>query len=175
MKSNDVFPSKYLKAEEIDEDVTLTMANVDMEEMKTQKGESQNKPVLYFEEIEKGLVLNKTNWGLIAKQYGDESDEWAGKPVTLTVLDVDSFGDVVSAIRIKPPRKVSANPVKAAPAKSTTPAPKSNGNGSTADATTAFWAFAYQHEISKTDATAYLTEAGNDFAKALDLMTAQNG
>lgn len=112
MKSSDVFPSRYLKAEELDEDVALTMSHVDMEEMKTQKGEAQNKPVLYFKEIDKGLVLNKTNWSLIAKQYGDESDEWAGKPVTLTVLDVDSFGDVVSAIRIKPPRKVSANPVR---------------------------------------------------------------
>lgn len=42
-----------------------------------------------------------------------------------------------------------------------------------ADMTTAFWAYAYQHEINKTDATAYLHEAGNDFNKAFELMKAQ--
>jgi len=42
-----------------------------------------------------------------------------------------------------------------------------------ADMTTAFWAYAYQHEISKTDAAAYLHETSNDFARALQLMQAQ--
>lgn len=167
MKSTDVFPSRYLKAEELDEDLTLTMERVELETMKTQKGEEQDKPVLYFAEVEKGLVLNKTNWGLIAKQHGDESDNWPGKQITLTVVDVDSFGDVVSAIRIKPQRKVSANPIRA-----TATQPHANGNH-VPDPATAFWSFAYQHDISKPDANAYLTESGNDFAKALDLMQLQ--
>lgn len=42
-----------------------------------------------------------------------------------------------------------------------------------ADMTTAFWAYAYQHEISKADAAAYLHETGDDFAKALELMQKQ--
>lgn len=43
----------------------------------------------------------------------------------------------------------------------------------TIDMTTAFWAYAYQHDISKVDATAYLTETQNDFGRALKLMQAQ--
>lgn len=168
MKSTDVFPSKYLKAEEIETDVTLTVANVVLETLTSREKGEEQKPVMYFTETEKGLILNKTNWGLCAKQYGDESDDWKGKPVTLTVIDVDAFGDVVSAIRIKPPRKVSATPIKTQPA--LVQKPHSNG-----ETTTAFWAYAYQHEISKVDATAYLTEAQNDFARALELMKAQTG
>jgi hypothetical protein len=41
------------------------------------------------------------------------------------------------------------------------------------DMTTAFWAFAYEHDISKADAKAYLDEAQNDFSRALQLMQAQ--
>src|SRR6266404_2681926 len=65
----------------------------------------QEKPVVYFQEIQKGFVLNKTNWSLIARQHGDESDEWPGHKITLFVMDVEAFGDIVSAIRVRPPRK----------------------------------------------------------------------
>jgi hypothetical protein len=107
MKTGDVFPSKYLKAEDLDADVEVTIKNVEMAELKARDGKDESKPVCFFEEGEKGLILNKTNWAAIAKQHGDESDDWTGKKVILTVLDVDSFGDIVSAIRIKPPKKVA--------------------------------------------------------------------
>jgi hypothetical protein len=105
MKGSEVFPSKYLKAEDLDEDVEVTIKKVVLEELEQKDGTKQQKPVCYFEEGPKGLIVNKTNWSLIAKQHGDESDNWIGKTVTLTTVDVDAFGDVVSAIRIKPPRK----------------------------------------------------------------------
>ncbi len=172
MKTSDAFPSKYLKADDFDADTTLTVSGVEMDTLKNKKGEDEQKPICYFEETDKGLVLNKTNWDAIAKQHGDESDNWIGKAVILTVIDVDAFGEVKPAIRIKAPRKVSANPIR-----TSAPAPAGNGNNtkSANDAPTSFWAYAYQHEISKTDATAYLTEAQNDFARALELMKAQNG
>jgi hypothetical protein len=107
MRSGDVFPSKYLKAEELDEDVQVTISKVVLEELEQKDGKKQEKPVCYFEEGPKGLILNKTNWALIAKQHGDESDDWTGKKITLTTVDVDAFGDVVSAIRVKPPKKQS--------------------------------------------------------------------
>lgn len=107
MRSGDVFPSKYLKAEELDEDVQVTISKVVLEELEQKDGKKQEKPVCYFEEGPKGLILNKTNWALIAKQHGDESDDWTGKKIILTTVDVDAFGDVVSAIRVKPPKKQS--------------------------------------------------------------------
>ena len=81
MKSSDVFPSKYLKAADLDEDVELTIRSVVLEELKSEDG-SEQKPICYFEEGERGLLLNKTNWNALAQQFGDESDAWAGKTVT---------------------------------------------------------------------------------------------
>jgi hypothetical protein len=107
MKSADVFPTRFLKAEELDEDVQVTISKVILEELEQKDGKKQEKPVCYFEEGPKGLILNKTNWALIAKQHGDESDDWTGKKIILTTVDVDAFGDVVSAIRVKPPKKQS--------------------------------------------------------------------
>ena len=103
MKSSDVFPSKYLKAADLDEDVELTIRSVVLEELKSEDG-SEQKPICYFEEGERGLLLNKTNWNALAQQFGDESDAWAGKTVTLTVMDVQFKDKMVPALRIKIPR-----------------------------------------------------------------------
>ena len=105
MKSSDVYPSKYLKSEELDNDLTVTIKSIDLEKLESKDGSMQEKPVVYFQEIQKGFVLNKTNWSLIARQHGDESDEWPGHKITLFVMDVEAFGDIVSAIRVRPPRK----------------------------------------------------------------------
>jgi len=104
MKSSDVFPSKYMKAEDLDGDLEVTIEHVAREGLKDQAGHEVDKPVAFFEEFQKGLILNKTNWAMIAKQHGDESDDWNGKKITLTVIDVDAFGEVVSAIRGKLPK-----------------------------------------------------------------------
>ena len=102
MKSSDVFPSKWLKAEDLDEDMTVTIKSVTKEAFKDQHGQESMKPCAYFEETDKGLIINKTNWKLLEQATGeDDSDSWAGKKVVLTIVDVDAFGDVVAAIRVK--------------------------------------------------------------------------
>lgn len=103
MKANDVFPSKYLKADDLNGDTLVTIKSVTKETMKGKSGADETKPVMHFDEMQKGLVLNKTNWAAIAKLYGDESDDWKGQTITLTVKEVDSFGDVVSAVRVEKP------------------------------------------------------------------------
>ena len=126
MKGSEFFPSKYLKAEEIANTVpmTVTIKTVMAETLKSRDKSNQEeiKPVAYFEELEKGIVLNKTNWYTIAALHGDDSDEWGGKQIALIVMDVDSFGDIVSAIRIKPVpvKKPTGTNQKTAPKK---PAP----------------------------------------------------
>jgi len=116
VKSSEVFPSKYLKAEDLEGDITVTIENVALEGLKDQAGREVDKPVAFFEEYEKGLILNKTNWAMIAKQFGDESDDWKGKKITLTVIDVDAFGEVVSAIRVKLPKGKGPKQLPAEPA-----------------------------------------------------------
>lgn len=114
MKSAEVFPSKYLKAEDLDGDALVVIEKVVMETLTDpQTKKDSEKPVMYLKDVDKGIILNKTNWALIAKQHGDDSDNWVGKKITLTVTDVEAFGDVVSAIRIKPVSKprVGGKPV----------------------------------------------------------------
>ena len=110
MKTNEVFPSKFVKAEDLDGDTEVIIDHVVMEDFEDPQTKRQSKkPVIYFRNARKGLICNKTNWALIARQHGDESDEWAGKAITLVVMDVEAFGDIVSAIRVKLPKAEKAN------------------------------------------------------------------
>lgn len=103
MKVSEMYPSRFMKAEDFEEGETriFTIKNVEMEELGQGK-EKQEKPVLQFREPDtKEFVLNKTNAANIAKLYGDDTDDWLGKRIELYTLEVDSFGDVVRAIRVK--------------------------------------------------------------------------
>lgn len=103
MKTNDVFPSKFLKAE--DEtfalgEVVATIKDVSKETMQGQKGQEE-KPVMFFRELPKGLVMNKTNWGTCEKLFSsDESDDWIGHKVILAAIETVAFGEPVKGIRI---------------------------------------------------------------------------
>lgn len=94
-------PSKFLSAADLNEEkVTATISSVEMEEM--QGGDS--KPVIYFEELEKGMVANKTNCTTISALYGDDSDEWVGEKVTLFPTYTTFNKQNVACIRIEPKR-----------------------------------------------------------------------
>lgn len=108
MRSADVFPSKYIHAEDLDGELTVTIEAVTLERMKSNDGKEGEKPVCHFVGNVKPLVLNKTNWAAISKQLGDESDEWPGKQITLMIVpNVPAFGDVVDVIRVKTARQNS--------------------------------------------------------------------
>jgi hypothetical protein len=111
MKTNDVFPSKYLKAEDAlfdNGDVIGTIKDVQLDNLKNREGREENKPIMYFKELPKGMVVNKTNWAICAKLFGsDDSDDWLGERVSLTTVEVDAFGEVVKAIRIKSQKPVT--------------------------------------------------------------------
>jgi hypothetical protein len=153
MNIDKAFAGNFLKADDIEEDTTLTISKVAIETVGTDE-----RPIVYFDGHEKGLVLNKTNKETIKGLYGKETDDWIGNKITLFTTEVDYQGKQVMAIRVRMKAPKTGTP--AAPAKP-------------ADMTTAFWAYAYQHDINRTDATAYLTEAQNDFTRALALMQAQ--
>lgn len=111
MKTNDVFPSKYLKAEDdvfLGGEVIATIKDVVIEKLTSREKGDENKPIMYFKEIPKGLVINKTNWGICEKLFSaDDSDQWIGERVALVTVDVDAFGDVVRAIRVKNQKPVA--------------------------------------------------------------------
>ena len=63
-----LFPTDYLSAVEFQgKDVTLEIAGVKREELKTQDGGSETKPILTFTSTKQKLVLNVTNASTIAE------------------------------------------------------------------------------------------------------------
>jgi len=108
MKKHDLFPSKYIKAEDLAEEVQVIIADLETEEMTGRDGKPEKKGVLYFKGLDKGLILNKTNWDRIEAQHGDESDGWVGKKITL-FAEAEAKSESGWAARVKPMRPVPRN------------------------------------------------------------------
>jgi hypothetical protein len=65
------------------------------------KGAKQKKVGLTLVGKQKGLLLNKTNAQLIAKQHGDDMDLWAGKTLNIYPTTTDFGGEMVDCIRVE--------------------------------------------------------------------------
>lgn len=81
MSSKDFKANKKYKA---------TICNVADQKIKDQKsGEERSKWVVYFDEHERGLVLNKTNTVRLIGAFGDDSDNWIGKVIKLYIEETE--------------------------------------------------------------------------------------
>ena len=78
---SEAFPSNYLKAADLNNrTVKVAINKVVFEEIGRDK---DSKPIVYFDKVKKGLVLNKTNAVEIAASHGDQMDGWIGKEIEL--------------------------------------------------------------------------------------------
>ena len=103
MKMELMFPSKYLRAADLEGDLTVTIADVVMDELVMRGGRREKKPVLHLDGEDKMLVLNKPNGEAIAAAYGRESDNWRGKELVLFPAEVVFGRERVRAIRVRAP------------------------------------------------------------------------
>ena len=106
MKASELFPSKYIRAGDVRAPVRVTIADYRIEEIGQEK---DRRAVLYFRNAEKGLVLNKTNTGTLADAFGDEMDDWIGKPIEVYRGEASYQGRVVGAVRV---RAIGEGPVE---------------------------------------------------------------
>lgn len=99
MKAADVFTSKYLTYADLrGRDVTVTIDRVEMVSMP----DGQRKPAVFFQNKDRGLVLNKTNFNTIAEATGiDDSDNWSGKQITIYPSETEFQGRMVDCIRVR--------------------------------------------------------------------------
>lgn len=106
-------------------EVAVTISRVEAGTLSGSGGRKAKKPVVYFEGKEKGLALNATNCKTIAKLYGNYTEKWIGKQVTLYPTTTEMAGETVECIRIRPtaPRR----DVKAGSGKNGKPAPTTQG------------------------------------------------
>ena len=99
MNISEAFPSKYLKASDLqNQSWTVTIKDCLIEEI----GDHDRKPVLYFQEAEKGMVLNRTNADTIALHLSNDTDRWKGMKIEMFTQAVPFQGRSVPAIRVRP-------------------------------------------------------------------------
>ncbi len=81
-------------------DLIYTIRDVVMESV-GQDAEASKKPIVYFNEVEKGMVINKTNAATISNLYGPETDSWIGKKIAIFATEVDFKGTQTLALRVR--------------------------------------------------------------------------
>jgi hypothetical protein len=117
MKVSDAFPSDYLKASDIgNNQIKVLISHVEMRDVG-----DDTKPVVFFQNKKKGVVLNITNANAIAQYYGDDMDRWAGHEIVLFTMMVSFQGRMQPGIRVRIP----ASDERTAPLPSPAPAQRS--------------------------------------------------
>ena len=106
------FPSKYLKADDLNGPVDWTVVGVALEAVG--QGDAQEKKlVMHFREQPKGLVLNLINSETTAEVAGTEdTDQWPGLRICLYPTKTEFNGRRVPCIRVRP---CASGPRKAPP------------------------------------------------------------
>jgi hypothetical protein len=97
---NDIFPSRYLKAHDLQgREPVVTIERVEFEAM---GGTREVLPVVYFVGKTKALKLNKTMAQAIAALAGSEqTEQWAGVRLTLYATTASFAGQQHAVVRVK--------------------------------------------------------------------------
>ena len=98
----DDFFGNYLKTEDINEEIDVTIKEVKVEKVGREEN-ADEKIVVYFDKFEKGLILNKVNGEALAEEADSrETEKWIGVKVCLYVDPNVLFGGKrVGGIRVK--------------------------------------------------------------------------
>ena len=100
MDARKLTPSPHIEAAELKgQEKTVTIMRVQMEKVGS---ENVDKGVVFFQEFDRGMVINKTNNLRIIDWHGEETDDWLGKQITIYPSETDFNGKVVPCIRVRP-------------------------------------------------------------------------
>jgi len=108
MDMSKYYPSEHLSVGDLDGySHKLKISRTGEVEYKDKKtGETNTKPVIYFEGKEKGFVCNKTNNGTLMGEFGKDGDGWIGKEIELYPGEYDSGHGVMKPhIKMRIPLK----------------------------------------------------------------------
>lgn len=103
MKFSEMYPSKYLKAADLNGNaVKVIIERIELQDVVGQGKEQDYKYVLFFQGKQKGLVLNKTNARAITDAYED-TEAWPGKELEVYPDRTSFQGNMVDCIRVRIP------------------------------------------------------------------------
>jgi hypothetical protein len=79
-----LYPGRFIKAGELlGKKVTLTMTDIELEDLVGDDGAKKVKCIISFKESPKKLVACKTNGFCIKEMFGKELSQWVGKRISL--------------------------------------------------------------------------------------------
>lgn len=106
MKVADMFPSKWLKKEDVANPVTATIARITQEEMNDDGGGKVLKHIVYFNGNIKPMVLNKTNALIVSTFLGDDPSTWVGRSVEIYAdPTIQMKGKITGGLRMRAPNR----------------------------------------------------------------------
>lgn len=106
MKIGELTPSKFLKKDDFPQPRLLTVKDVTKENVALPNQPKKERGVVYFEELEKGMVFNTTNLNRAVKALGsDDTDDWRGKKLVVYFDEnVEFGGEMVGGLRVRAPK-----------------------------------------------------------------------
>lgn len=119
MHINQLKESNYLKKEDCNPPLLVTIDHIDQKNIALEGDPPDMKWCLHFAEDVKPMICNSTNAQLIAMAVGsEETDDWAGKQIVLyNDPNVSYQGKLVGGVRVRA-SVVEAAPIAARPRKS---------------------------------------------------------
>ena len=120
--------SRYLKAADIGEVGSEKRVKIKAVTKETDVGEKQEtKACVWFTNLDKWLLLNKTNLRTLQGAFGDVMDAWASKIAVLYVI-MDNFrGKMGPAVRVRIPPPKETHKAAVSPPKPTPPVDEGDG------------------------------------------------
>jgi hypothetical protein len=109
MLASDFDKSRFLKAADLTGEKKFRIKSVTAETV-GMEDEKKRKPVLWFTNDERGLLLNTTNLRTLSGEFGDNMEDWVGKIIIAFPTHTDFRGKLVPALRVRipPPKQATA-------------------------------------------------------------------
>lgn len=97
----ELYPGRFIKGDMFKgKAATLTITDIDREEITDPKGKKSMKVILYFKERDRHLITNKLNCIALMLMFGKNTKDWRGKRVTFYGEKGTWFGKKGEAVRI---------------------------------------------------------------------------
>lgn len=99
-----MFDEKWVRAWDLGgKELTVVIQKVEAGVLDNHRSKTKDrKPIVWFRGAKKPLALNKTNAKTIAGLYGNETEKWVGKPITIYPTRTMMGGEEMDCIRVRP-------------------------------------------------------------------------
>jgi len=95
--------SRFLSTADLTQEKKLRIKSVTVESVRGNSGRQEEKPVAWFTNHKKGLVLNATNRRTLQAALGDDMEKWANAIIIVFPTHTDYAGKTVGALRVRMP------------------------------------------------------------------------